>query len=301
MRFAELLDRPRLLIAAAVLGQWLTTLIAALRAEHVAIGAIELLNVVVLGPSALVFAYRVAARAGGVALGSWALLVWVAAPWLLRAFTLGSYDTTVQDRVLPLGLGLTTEPGYASGIALFAAVALLAAPMRRSAAAAGVAAGVGILLVPEALVFLVPASAALLADWRRQDLGTFLFAAAPAVLVVSLWRQPVFGELSLDALQGNFGGLREYFFSQRLMQWLPVAGAVAMCRRSIPLGLLVGGWFAAWVATGATRVGTTLENGELIRVLLPALPAYVLLAAALPLLVPTLATRLGPRARPVEG
>jgi hypothetical protein len=284
MRFAELLDRPRLLIAAAVLGQWLTTLIAALRAEHVAIGAIELLNVVVLGPSALVFAYRVAARAGGVALGSWALLVWVAAPWLLRAFTLGSYDTTVQDRVLPLGLGLTTEPGYASGIALFAAVALLAAPMRRSAAAAGVAAGVGILLVPEALVFLVPASAALLADWRRQDLGTFLFAAAPAVLVVSLWRQPVFGELSLDALQGNFGGLREYFFSQRLMQWLPVAG-----------------WFAAWVATGATRVGTTLENGELIRVLLPALPAYVLLAAALPLLVPTLATRLGPRARPVEG
>jgi hypothetical protein len=49
---------------------------------------------------------------------------------------------------------------------------------------------------------------------------------------------------------------------------------------------------------GAARVGTGFEDGELVRVLLPALPAYLLLAAALPLLVPTLAARLGPLARP---
>jgi hypothetical protein len=47
-------------------------------------------------------------------------------------------------------------------------------------------------------------------------------------------------------------------------------------------------------------VGIGFENGEVVRVLLPALPACVLLAAALPLLVPTLATRLGALARPVE-
>ncbi|HWN22527.1 MAG TPA: hypothetical protein VNP93_11175, partial [Gaiellaceae bacterium] len=88
--------------------------------------------------------------------------------------------------------------------------------------------------------------------------------------------------------------------SQRLIQWLPIAGAIAVGRRSLPLALLLGGWFGSWVATAATRVGTGLEDGELVRVLLPALPAWVLLAAALPLLVPTLATRLGPLARPVE-
>jgi len=300
MQFAELLGRPRLLVAAAILFQWLTTLVVALRAADVSLGAIELLNIVVLGPLALACAYRVAAHVGGVALGSWALLVWVTAPWLVEALTLGSYSTTVQDRVLPLVLGLTAEPGYASGIALLVAVALLTARGRREAAAAGVAAGVGIVLVPEALVFLVPVAVALLVAWRGQELGSFLLAAAPALLVVSVFRQPAFGELSLDALQANFGGLREYFFSQRLMQWLPIAGAIAVGRRSLPLALLLGGWFGSWVATAATRVGTGLEDGELVRVLLPALPAWVLLAAALPLLVPTLATRLGPLARPVE-
>ena len=300
MRFADLLERPRLLIPAAIVLQWLTTLVAGLRAEQVSFGAIELVNVILLGPLAIVCAYRVAAHVGGVALGSWTLLVWVAAPWVVQAITLGSYGTTVPDRVLPLGLGLTAEPGYASGVALLTAVALLAAPRRRAAAAAGVAAGIGILLVPEALVFLLPVALALLVAWRRQDLAAFLVAAAPAVLVVSIWRQPAFGELSLDALQTNFGGLREYFFSQRLIQWLPVAGAIAVARRSVPLAVLLGGWFGLWVATAATRAGTGLENGELVRVFLPALPAYVLLAAALPLLVPTLATRLGPLARPVE-
>ncbi len=300
MRFAELLVPPRLLVAVAIVLQWLTTLVAGLRAEQVSLGAIEVLNVVVLGPLAVVCAYRIATRVGGVALGSWTLLVWVAAPWLVHAFALGSYDTTVRDHVLPLALGLTTEPGYASGVALLTTAALLAAPERREAAAAGVSASLGILLVPEALVFLVPVAVALLAARRRQELGVLLLAAAPALLVVAVWRQPAFGELSLEALRANFGGLREYFFSQRLIQWLPVAGAIAVGRRSLPLALLLGGWFGAWVATGATRVGVGLENGELVRVLLPALPACVLLAAALPLLVPTLATRLGPLARPVE-
>lgn len=299
MRFTELLGRARLLLAAAIVLQWLTTFVAGLRAEHVSLGTIELLNVAVLGPLAIICAYRVAAHVAGVALGAWTLLVWVVTPWLVQALTLGSYGSTVPDRVLPLGLGLTAEPGYASGVALLAAVALLAGPGPREAAAAGVAAGTGILLVPEALVFVVPVAVALLVAWRWQELGAFLLAAAPALLVVSLWRQPAFGELSVEALQSNFGGLREYFFSQRLIQWLPVAGAIAVCRRSVPLALLLGGWFGAWVATAATRVGTGLENGELVRVFLPALPACVLLAAALPLLVPTLATRLGPLARPV--
>ena len=299
MRFAELLGRPRLLLAAAIVLQWLTTVVVAQRAADVSVGTVEVVNVALLAPLALLGAYRIAAAVGGLALGAWTLLVWVAAPWFLPVFALGSYDTTVRDRVLPLAVGLTAEPGFAAGVALLAAVALLTVAGSSRAAAAGAAAAVGILLVPEAVVFLVPVAVALLVPWRLHELAAFVLAAVPALLVVSLWRRPEFGQLSLDALQTNFGGLREYFFSQRLIQWLPVAGAIALGRRSVTLALLVGGWFAAWVATAATRVGTGFEDGEVVRVFLPALPALVLLAAALPLLVPTLATRLGPLARPV--
>ncbi len=253
-----------------------------------------------VGPLALVFAYRLTARVGGVALGAWTLLVWVAAPWAMQVLALAAYDATMQNEVLPLGLGLTGEPGYAAGAALLGAAALLVTPGPRDAAVAGLAAGIAIVLVPETLVFLLPVAVALLAAWWPRELGAFLLATVPALLVVAVWRQPAFGDLSSEVLQNNLAGLREYFWSQRLLQWVPLAGAIAIGRRSIPMALLLGGWFAVWVATGASRVGTGFEAGELFRVLLPALPAFVVLTAALPLLVPTLAARLGPLARPVE-
>ena len=99
MQFAELLERPRRLLTAAILLQWLTTLVVALRAAEVTVGATELLNVAVLGPLALVFAYRIATRAGGIALGAWTLLVWVGTPWILLPLTLASYDETMRNHV----------------------------------------------------------------------------------------------------------------------------------------------------------------------------------------------------------
>ena len=93
-------------------------------------------------------------------------------------------------------------------------------------------------------------------------------------------------------------GLREYFWSQRVLQWLPLAGVVAVARRSAQLAILLGAWLGGYAAFRLTSGSATFENGEFFRLLLPALPAYVLLAAALPLLVPTLAARLGPLARP---
>ena len=42
--------------------------------------------------------------------------VWVRRPGSLHA--LNSYDPTLRDRVLPLALGLTPEPGYPAGVAL---------------------------------------------------------------------------------------------------------------------------------------------------------------------------------------
>lgn len=261
-RLEQLLARPLVLLAGAIALQWLTTLVVALRADTVDIGALGLLNVVVLGPLAIVAALRVAGNVGGVALGAWTLLVWVAMPWVAPVLTLSKYDSTMRDDVLPLVLGLTGDAGYAEGVAILAALALLISRGRATTALA-----TGVLLV-------------LAAVW---------LARAPGV-----------EGLSRDALQANLAGLREFFFSQRLLQWLPLAGAIAVARRSVPLALALAGWLGGYVVFRLTSTAATFENGEFFRLLLPALPAYVLLTAALPLLVPTLAARLGPLARPAS-
>lgn len=260
-RVRRLLERPRLLLVAAVVLQWLTTLAVALRASDVEVGALGLVDVLLLGPLALLLAARIAGRIGGAALAAWTLLLWVALPWLAPAFTLASYDATLRDDVLPLVLGVTGDGGYAAGVAALLAVE---AATRRG---------------------------------RNERLvGALLLAVLGATLLV----RGGSGSLSLDALQANLTGLREYFWSQRLLQWLPLAGVVAVARRSLPLAILLGGWLGSVLVFRAARTGVGFEGGELFRALLPGLPALVLLAAALPLLVPTLATRLGRLARPAE-
>ena len=258
-RLARFLERPLLLVAGAIALQWLTTLVVAVRAGSVDLSAMALLNVVVLGPLAIVAALCVAASVGGLALGAWTLLVWVALPWFAPLFTLTKYDGTMRDDVLPLVLGLTGDAGYAEGVAILVALALLTRRTRVTTA-----------------------------------LGALLLAALAAVW---LSRAPGAGGFSLDALQANLAGLREYFFSQRLLQWVPLAGVIAVARRSVPVALALGGWFAGYATFRLTGTAT-FEEGEFFRLLLPALPAFVLLVAALPLLVPTLAARLGPLARP---
>jgi hypothetical protein len=255
------LERPRLLIGVAIVLFWVTCLVVALRADGLDVDARGLAAVGVLGPLAIAAAYSIAAHVGGVALGAWALLVWVALPWLAPAFTLASYDATLRDNVLPLVLGLTGAGGYAEGVAALVALALLLR-RRREAAAAG-----AILLAGLAVLWLT--------------------------------RLPI-PELSADAFKAAMAGVREYFWSHRVLQWIPIAGVVAVARRSTRTAAALGGWLGGYVVFRAAQPGVGLAEGELFRALLPALPAYVLLASALPLLVPTLVARLGPLARPAE-
>lgn len=261
MRRAELLERPLLLLAVAVVLQWLTVLAVGLRADGVELGARELVNVVLLGPLMLAAAFALAAGLGGIALGAWTLFVFLALPWLAPYFTLASYDETLRVDVLPLALGLTPDAGYLEGTALLAALALLARRERATRAA-----------------------------------GVLVLAAVAAVWLTRL----PFPDLSDDAFDGAMAGLREYFWSQRLLQWLPLAGVIAVARRSVPLALALAAWLGGYVVLRWAHPGAGYEDGEVFRELLPALPAYVLLVSALPLLVPTLAARLGALGRPAE-
>ena len=254
----RLLERPWQLLAAAVLLYWLTALVIGVRAD-IEVGARELVNVVLLGPLSLLLASRIGERIAGPALGAWTLLVWVALPWLAPLFTLASYDATLRYNVLPLAVGLTPDRGYLEGVALLAALALLL-------------------------------------EWRRPTIAAGgLILAALTVLWLS--RLPV-PDLSLNTFKANMAGLREYFWSHRLLQWIPIAGVVAVARRSPPAAVALGCWLGGYVIFRAAQPGIGVADGELFRALLPAFPAYVLLVASLPLLVPTLAARLGPLARP---
>ena len=254
----RLLERPWQLLAAAVALFWLTTLVIAIRAD-VEVGLREVLNVVLLGPLSLFLAYRISERIAGRALGAWTLLVWVALPWLAPLYSLAAYDSTLRDHVLPLMVGLTAHSGYFEGVALLAALALLLERRPITVAA-----------------------------------GALVLAA-----VAALWlsRLPV-PDLSVDAFKANMAGLREYFWSHRVLQWIPLAGVIAVARRSLPSALALGAWLGGYVLFVGAQAEMGLDEGEFFEALLPAFPAYVLLAAALPLLVPTLAARLGPLARP---
>jgi hypothetical protein len=302
-RPAALLDSPpQFQLGVALALQWLSALAAAVwsQVDEPLGDPVVLLNVVLLGPLALAAAFVVARRLGGAALGLWTLLVWLAAPWLLAAFALPSYDATARDHVVPLLYGLEPEPGYAAGTALVVAAALMTVPQPRWAVGVGVALGTAALLEPATLVFAAAAGLALLVERRLRSLAAAAAALLPFVAALALWQGLDVADRSLDAFEGTMVGLREYFWSQRLLQWLPLAGAIAVGRRSLPLAILLGGGFLAFGLAQTALQHASFDDGLVFELLLPGLPVYVLLVAAIPLLVPTLATRLGDDARPVR-
>jgi hypothetical protein len=216
----------------------------------------------------------------------WTVVLWVLGPWLLLLLALEPYDPVVRDRVLPLVLGLTAEPAFPAAVALVSSAAVMSTSLDRrslgTAALAGLIAGAAVAVEPHSLLFLGAAAGAYVAARRLPEAGVFTLALAPAVLAVVLWQARAldgpdalsFGPVDWGQFTDNMAGLREFFWSQRLLQWLPLAGVIA--------------------------VDAGLKGGGIFRVLLPALPAYVLLAAAIPLLVPTLAVRLGTKLDPLS-
>ena len=83
-----------------------------------------LLDVLLLGPVAIVSVYAIASRIGGRLLGYWATLLWVVAPYASVLFFVGRYRGRYEDQVLPQSLGLSALADYPSMIALVVCAAL---------------------------------------------------------------------------------------------------------------------------------------------------------------------------------
>jgi hypothetical protein len=291
-----------------------------------------ILQVGVLGPIATLAVYDIGARLAGRLAGLWCAAVFVAAPFAAIPYFVERYHDSWVDQILPQALGLTQQADFPSVVAVLVAAALtvraLEAGARREAVLAGTFAGVALALKPANVVFLAgPALAFLLARrWRHAIL--FAVALAPALVALTIWKEkglgqvplfaqstvtlaaglgdPVLAEswfektvhLDFDSWKHNMSNLREFTWSARIVQWLPLAGALAVARRSVPAAGLLLGWLLGYVVVKGSSSVATIESGSYWRLVMPGLPAFALLAAAVPLLVPTFLGRMGTNLAP---
>ena len=186
----------------------------------------------------------------------------------------------------------------------------------------GLAAGFAAVIKPSNLIFLAAPAIALLAARRWRELLVGAAALAPRVLALAIWKYRGYGylpafayqetvvalgpdsltapydkyvDIDWDNIGDNLASLREVFWSMRVLQWLPFAGAIAVARRSIPVALMLSVWFWAFFVLKGSSDDATVDSGAFFRFLLPAIPAFLLLAASLPLLIPKYGIELARR------
>ena len=294
-----------------------------------------ILQVGVLGPIATLAVYDIGARLAGRLAGLWCACAFVAAPFVAIPYFVQRYHDSWVDQFLPQALGLTQQADFPSVVAVLVSAAFtvraLKAAAYREALLAGTFAGVALALKPANALYLAGPAVAFVLARRWSHVAIFAAALGPALFALTIWKakglgqvplfaqeelrlavgaaEPVVGSatswfdrtvnLDFDVWKQNMSNLREFTWSARVLQWLPLAGALAVARRSVPAAGLLLVWLLGYVVVKGAAEVATIESGSYWRLIMPALPAFVLLSAAIPLLVPTAMRRLGPRIAPL--
>ncbi len=294
-----------------------------------ALPPIMALNLFVLAPIALLCVYGIAAQIGGRLLGYWASVLWVVAPFASIPLFVDRYQERWTEHFLPQALGLTSLSDFPSLVVVLAAalfvVRSLDAGRITDAALAGLLLGAAGGMKPPNLLMGAGAALAYLVARRWREGIVFGAAVVPSLLVIVLWKERGLGqlpvlslgearvavgaglvaldvdryvELDLEHWRVQMDNLREFFWSARLAQWAPFAGLLAVLRvRRGSIAALLGGWLAAFIVVKGFSTRADIQANTFWRLLMPAWPAYLILFASIPLLVPTLARRLGNRVR----
>jgi hypothetical protein len=287
-----------------------------------ALPGIVLLNTLVLLPIALFCVYDICTRVAGRLFGYFAAGLWIALPYFGILFVEPGYHQKYTELTLPQLVGLTSVPDFPSMVALLAAAALclraLDARTWHYAAGAGLMTGASIAIKPSNTIWLVTPLIFFLVE-RRRALLPYVAALAPALLTLALWKYRGLGELAArpaesvrvaaggtdlfnrihgtelnnwDHLREVLSSLREHFWVARVIEWLPVAGSIALLIRARRGFLLMGTWFFAYLLAKGTYLHASVEDASFWRIMMSAFPAYLILAASVVLLAP------GVRARP---
>jgi len=294
-----------------------------------ALPATILIQTLVLVPIALFCVYDIASRIAGRLIGYVAAALWVLGPFVAIPLFAHRYHDKYVDQFLPHPLGLTMMGDFPSVVCLLAAGAAIVRTYQARrvewALAAGLLTGLAVLTKASNLIFLATPVVLFLIGRRWRELGAFALALAPAIGALALWKYrgygtlPAFGNgfvpqrlalgphglgatasvftpfhkyanIDWSHLQNNLDGLAEVFFSLRVLEFLPFAGAIAVARRSWPLATALSAWFWLYFVIKGSDSVSSVDSGSFFRLLLPAIPPLVLMVACLPVLVP----RLGP-------
>ena len=290
-----------------------------------------LLNVLVLGPIALLCIYGIAARIGGRLIGYWASFLWVVAPFASIPLWVDRYQERWTEHFLPQALGLGPLSDFPSMVVVLASAYFVVRSLDpgrlADAAFAGLLLGAAGGMKPPNLLLGAGAALAYLVARRWREAVVFGAAVVPSLLVLAYWKEKGLGqipglsfeaaalaagagavaleisledyiELDIEHWRQQMDQLREFFWSARVAQWAPFAGLLAVLRvRRAPVAALLAGWLAAFLLVKGFSTRADIQANTFWRLLMPAWPAYLLLFASIPLLVPTLAGRLGDRLR----
>ena len=285
-----------------------------------ALPAIILLNVLVLLPLGLACMYGIGERIGGRIFGYWTALLWIVIPFIGIPYALHGYHQKWTELTLPTLLGLSAMSDFPSMIALTvgAYLCLRALDSRHWiwAAGAGFAVGFALAVKPSDSVFLV-APILLFLVFRWRVLLPFALGLVPCLAALGFWKVSGEGNLpwrtseptrvvalgtgtfthrylranSWTQLHNNLLQIREHLWSDRILEFLVIAGLIALIVRSRRAAVFVGTWFFLFLFLKGTYVNARVEDGTFWRLLMPAFPAFVLLATSVPLLAPGLRLR----------
>jgi hypothetical protein len=280
-----------------------------------ALPAIILFNTLVLLPIGLVCMYGIGERIAGRLFGYWVALLWVLIPFIGIPYALHGYHQKWTEITMPQLLGLGAMSDFPSMIALVAGAYLCLRALDERhwifAAGAGFAVGYALAVKPSNSVFLI-APALLFLIWRWRSVVPFALGLAPCLAALTFWKIAGQGNLPWRTTSGgerlaigtglthrylrdntwaqlhnNLLQLREFMWSDRLLEFLPVAGIAALLIRNRRAGVFVGSWFAVFLVLKGTYVNSRVEDATFWRLMMPAFPAFVVLAASVPLLVPS--------------
>jgi hypothetical protein len=286
-----------------------------------ALPAIVLFDVLVLGPVALLCIYGIAKRIGGQIFAYWTVALWLTVPFIGIKFTDYLYHQRYTELTLPQGFGLTAMADFPSMVAVLVAVyfglRVIERPDVVEAIAAGLAAGVAVTIKPASAPFLGGLALGFLYRRRVASAALLVAGIAPALITLALWKSRGLGYLPLFNSEGaarvaagvhqqlvaynplhhyikfdwhrlnlNLLSIKEHFWSLRVVEWLVIAGLIALARRSLTAFLVVGGWFVAFIVTKATYPQASIDDASVFRVMMPSYPAFILLLASLVYLFP---------------
>ena len=305
----------------------------------VGLPVIVLVQVVLLLPLAVVALYGTAKRLLGAGVARLAVVAWILVPYSVIPLFVQRYHGRWIDQTLPQVLGLTGMGDFASMVLLLCAAYLLFRHLDEgdweTAVLAGLVVGFVLGLKPSNTLFLGAPLVGLLIGRRYRGAVAFGLALLPTLVTLAVWKERGLGHVPLFSsatgvtlaagaqvvshhvaaintqkylkfdwahLQNNLDGIREYFWSNRLVEWIPLVGALGAIRVSRAKGALLAVWLGLFFLIKGSSPLASVDTASFWRLLTPAWPAYFLLGMSVLAMVPTFGGRLRPAiAAPAPG